>query len=318
MSNMFCPYCNTPLDPGGQFCHACGAPLEAPPALQAPSALQAPPVPDAPFGLEEPALAEASSFQPAQSPSFPSATRQKKPSVLVWIAAAAAMICLLGVLCVVVIASLIVPVIRDQVGQSVPMEKPVLVASTPTLRRPDPVETTTQVSDSGVSDPEVTVTEVLTPTPLPSPTLRPQGRPFVGELAPEFTLLDANIGESVTLSHFTGQPVLILFWATWCGYCEEEMPFFQAAHEAYQTDGLVILGVDYQDQRADVVEYGRTHQLTFPLLLDKAGEITDDTYLVNGFPTSVFIFRDGTISFIQIGTLTNKELNQQLELIIAP
>jgi len=96
------------------------------------------------------------------------------------------------------------------------------------------------------------------------------------------------------------------------------MPFLQAAHEAYQTDGLVILGVDYQDRRADVVEYRRTHQLTFPLLLDKDGDVTNDTYLVNGFPTSVFIFRDGTISFIQIGAMTNKELNQQLELIIAP
>jgi peroxiredoxin len=306
MSDLLCPYCNTPLDPGGQFCHACGAPLETQP------------VPDAPSGLEEPAPAEAPSFQPAQSPLIPPVTHKKKNSLLVWIAAGAIGICLISVLCLAVIASLVVPVIRDQAGQSVPMEKPVLVASTPTLRRSDPVENATQVSDSVVSDPVVVVTEALPPTPLPSPTLRPQGRPFVGQLAPEFTLLDANNGESVTLSHFTGQPVLILFWATWCGYCEEEMPFFQAAHEAYQTDGLVILGVDYQDRRADVVEYGRTHQLTFPLLLDKDGEITDDTYLVNGLPTSIFIFRDGTISFIQIGTMTNNELNKQLELIIAP
>lgn len=318
MSDLLCPYCSTPLDSGGQFCHACGAPLEAPPVLMQPPAQQVPPIPDHSPGSEESTPAEAASFQPPQALSIPSATRQKKASVLIWLAAGASMICLISVLCVVVIVSLIVPVIRDQVGRSVPLENPVLVVSTPTPSRPDPEDNATQLPDSEISRPDIGLTEAPPPPHLASPTLRPEGRPLVGEFAPDFTLLDANTGEPVKLSQFTGQPVVILFWATWCGYCEEEMPFLQAAHEAYQTDGLVILGVDYQDRRADVVEYGQDHRLTFPLLLDKDGEVTDDAYLVNGFPTSVFLFRDGTISFIQIGTMTNNELNQQIESIIAP
>ncbi len=324
MPDLHCPYCDTQLDPGGQFCHACGAPLEASPEQKASPEKKSQPVPETTPAmavgpnLDKAALEKSESLYPAQSPNYSPTTTKKKIPILVWIAAAAAVMCSFCVLCIAVGASLVIPVVRDQIGQAIPIEDPILSLTTPTLQHPNPIGPATQTPSSLIDEPGVVAIEGSPPTPFTNPTPRPQGRPFVGELAPEFTLLDANTGEAVTLSQFTGQPVVILFWATWCGYCEEEMPILQAAHEAYQTDGLVILGVDYQDRRADVVDYGRDHQLTFPLLLDKDGEITDDAYQVNGLPTSVFMFRDGTISFIQIGTMTNNELHQKLESIIAP
>jgi peroxiredoxin len=152
----------------------------------------------------------------------------------------------------------------------------------------------------------------------PSLTPRPNGKPFMGELAPDFTLLDAITGESVTLSQFTGQPVMVNFWATWCGYCEDEMPYMQSAYEQRQAEGLVILAIDYAETQSEVVSYGQSHGLTFTLLLDESGEIADNQYLVEGFPTSFFIYPDGTIAFIQVGSMTADEINLQLDTIMNP
>jgi peroxiredoxin len=308
MPNLTCSYCRrSDLDPQEEFCPACGAPLEPPSPTEAAPDLDAPPDFDAPPDLEAP---------PAPFPT--EVTPRKKLPALVWLAGGLAALCLLTVLCAVAVATVFVPVLRQQSRPQIPVVEMVYPSTTP--RRPEPVEPPTQVPEVVLSDPIVMPTEVPipTPTPIPSPTPRPEGRPYVGELAPEFTLLDANSGEAVTLSAFTGQPVLVHFWATWCTYCEEEFEALQTIYESYQADGLVILAVDYEDRRSDVVDYGISHQLTFPLLLDENGDITDNSYRVNGFPTTFFLFPDGRISFIQIGTMTDAEFQQQLDGILTP
>ncbi len=300
MPNLTCSYCRrSDLDPQEEYCPACGAPLEPPSHLEAPPDLEAPPVleaPSAPFPAEI-------------------APRKKLPA-LVWLAAGLAGLCLIAILCAVAVATVFVPVLRQQSGPEIPVVAVVYPSTTP--RRPEPVDPPTQVPEAVLSDPMVMPTEVPIPTPIPSPTPRPEGSPYVGELAPEFTLLDANSGEAVTLSAFTGQPVLVHFWTTWCTYCEEEFGALQTIYESYQANGLVILAVDYEDVRADVVEYGISHQLSFPLLLDEDGDVTDDAYRVNGFPTTFFIFPDGRISSIQLGTTTHAEFQQQLDGILTP
>jgi peroxiredoxin len=303
MQMLTCSYCRrTDLDPQEEFCPACGAPLEPPPHLEAAPDLEAPSLP------------------PAQLPVEPTPTPRKKLPALVWLAAGLAGLCLLAVLCAVAAATIFVPALRQQSGPQIPPVAVVYPTTTP--RRPQPVIPPTQAPEVVPTDPVVMATEAPlptpTPTPIPSPTPRPEGRPYIGELAPEFTLLDANSGEAVTLSAFTGQPVLVHFWATWCTYCEEEFEALQTIYESYQADGLVILAVDYEDRRSDVVDYGISHQLTFPLLLDEDGDITDNSYRVNGFPTTFFLFPDGRISFIRVGTMTDEEFQQQLDGILTP
>ena len=70
-----------------------------------------------------------------------------------------------------------------------------------------------------------------------------------GNRAPAFTLTDQH-GKKVKLSDFKGRPVWINFWATWCPPCKEEMPQMQAVYQAHKDSDLVILGVDFKEDRA--------------------------------------------------------------------
>ena len=288
MPDLYCPHCQISFEPRARFCSNCGRPLVA--RLEVP--------------VPPPAI--------AQRPPDHTVTK-----TLAWLAASALVLCVLGVGCATVFSYSIAYLrtqaepgnVVDQAGTSRPTLAPnPLDADDPLATQAEPI-----VPEPTASSPDLPiVTAGSTPTP------RPAGRPFVGALAPEFTLPEANSSEPVTLSDFSGQPVVVHFWATWCGYCEEEFAYLQEAFETHRTSGLVILAIDYEDQREDVIEYGQAHDLTFTLLLDKNGQITDDRYRVDGFPTSFFIFPDGTISFIQIGTMTPEELDEQLIRIMTP
>ena len=288
MPDQFCPHCQISFEPRARFCSTCGRPLEAVPA----------------FPVGQPALAQRTNNRTTWI-------------TLAWLAASAVVLCVVGLGCATVI-SYSISFLKAQVApvsEAGPVNTPrptlttgPLDAHTPPTMQPEPAGPEPTAPLPG----EPTITAAASPTP------RPAGKPFVGALAPEFTLPDAFSSEPVTLSHFTGQPLVVHFWATWCGYCEEEFAYLQDAFETHRDSGLVILAIDYEDRRDDVVEYGQTHDLTFPLLLDKNGQITDDTYRVDGFPTSFFIFPDGTISFIQIGTMTQEELDEQLNRILSP
>jgi peroxiredoxin len=318
MTDLSCPYCSSALDPRGKFCPACGAPLDAPPVVDAPPEPKAPAAEALPARERMPVVEALPDLEAAIRAQAAPARRSKLPG-LVWVAVGAVVLCLCAAACAVACgvaagALIFLPVEREQSWPAIPTAE--VMAPAPTSIRPDPVNPATPLPEPAVAEAEGN--PELIPTEAPLPTPRPEGSPYVGELAPEFTLLEANTGESVTLSAFTGQPVVLHFWTTWCTYCEEEFATLQSAYEAYQGNGLVVLAVDSEERRSDVVAYGQAHELTFPLLLDEDGDITNDAYRVTGFPTSVFIFPDGMISFIQVGTMTHNELYQQIEAIMTP
>ena len=108
---------------------------------------------------------------------------------------------------------------------------------------------------------------------------------------PDFTLMDLD-GEAVTLSQYKGQrPVLLVFWATWCPYCVEEMPNLVALQERY-ADRLQILAIDIQESHAKVASYASKRKLNFPILLDEDGDVSA-RYGVVGVPTLVLIDKEG-------------------------
>ncbi len=125
--------------------------------------------------------------------------------------------------------------------------------------------------------------------------------PQAGFLAPDFTLTTLE-GETVSLSDFRGQAVLVNYWATWCPPCKAEMPAMQRTYEAYRDQGFVVLAVNAtnQDALADVEAFVREYGLTFPVLLDESGSM-GALYRVNALPTSFFIRPDGVIEEVVIG-----------------
>ena len=130
-----------------------------------------------------------------------------------------------------------------------------------------------------------------------------------GETAPDFTLIDLE-GQPVSLSDWQGRPVLINFWATWCGPCEVEMPAVQAAYEAHQEDGLVVLAVAVEDTAENVERFFAKHDLTFQPLMDDG--VVSRAYRVPGLPTSFFVNADGQITAVHIGMLNESKIEEYL------
>jgi thiol:disulfide interchange protein DsbD len=112
----------------------------------------------------------------------------------------------------------------------------------------------------------------------------------------DFTLPD-TAGRAVTLSRFAnGAPVLLVFWATWCPYCNAAVPEINALHERGAGGELRILAVDYMENRETVDAFVRAKGVRFPVVLDGDGAVAGK-YGVVGIPTYVLIDREGKIAY---------------------
>lgn len=126
--------------------------------------------------------------------------------------------------------------------------------------------------------------------------------PRVGFLAPDFTLDLLGSEERVTLSDLRGKVVLVNIWASWCPPCRAEMPAINRVYQEYEAQGFEVLAVNttYQDNLADAKAFAQTLGLTFPMLLDRTGEVSQ-SYLLRGLPSSYFIDREGIIRYVVVG-----------------
>lgn len=129
--------------------------------------------------------------------------------------------------------------------------------------------------------------------------------------SPDFTLESLD-GERITLSSFAGQIVVLNFWATWCPPCREEMPDFQATYEKYKDRGVVFLGIDIAENRAEVESFIRDYGITYTILLDFSSEVAN-LYGINAIPTTYILDIDGTVLFSQVGALSADQLSAQIE-----
>lgn len=137
--------------------------------------------------------------------------------------------------------------------------------------------------------------------------------PRQGFSAPDFELRTLS-GEPIRLSDLVGKPVIINFWATWCAPCQVEMPAFEAAHQKYNQD-LIILAVNstIQDDASQVEDFVRARDLTFPILLDPNGTATR-AYQVRALPTTIMVNRNGMITNVVMGgPLSEAFLLSQIE-----
>jgi peroxiredoxin len=121
--------------------------------------------------------------------------------------------------------------------------------------------------------------------------------PVLGKRAPNFTLYSLD-GTKFTLSQFLGRRVLLNFWLEGCPPCEMEMPLIQTAFNKYDRDQLIILAVNVRGDVDKVNFFVGTQKLTFPVLLDTAGDV-DGIYRAPYFPTSYFIDSKGVIRQIK-------------------
>jgi peroxiredoxin len=131
----------------------------------------------------------------------------------------------------------------------------------------------------------------------PSPPVtqpRPAAKTDFTEKAPDFVLKDLN-GKKFRLSDFRGkQPVLIIFGATWCTFCREEIPHFKSIHTAYAKQGLEIVNIDIQESKEKVTKFAARYELPYRVLLDEDGTVAG-IYDIRGVPSMVLVDPSGNI-----------------------
>ncbi|MBI2345833.1 MAG: redoxin domain-containing protein [Deltaproteobacteria bacterium] len=134
---------------------------------------------------------------------------------------------------------------------------------------------------------------------------------LVGKPAPAFQLHTLD-GEPMTLAALTGHPLVINFWATWCGPCLHEHRVFRQAAETFAGTGVRFLGVVYQDSETNVREFLEQFGRPFEVLLDLGSAMAID-YGVGGVPETFFVNAQGIIREKYSGALTMEYLKQQIE-----
>lgn len=125
--------------------------------------------------------------------------------------------------------------------------------------------------------------------------LDPHAVPFgmAGHPAPLFTMKDLKTGEPVQMKDFIGKPIVLNFWATWCGPCKMEHPYLEWAFRKYGPE-VVFLGVVFEDTEENTRAFIAQNGGTFPQLFDLKSTVAVD-YAVAGVPETYFINREGTI-----------------------
>lgn len=130
----------------------------------------------------------------------------------------------------------------------------------------------------------------------------------------DFTVYD-KAGNSVKLSDYKGKPVVVNFWASWCGYCQREMPDFQTAYEKYG-DRIQFMMIDNTGTGNESAEDGdktiSEGGYTFPVFYDNDASAAD-AYTVRSLPLSLFVGADGKVKYIHDGVISSDKLNSYIE-----
>lgn len=134
--------------------------------------------------------------------------------------------------------------------------------------------------------------------------------------APDFTVYDRE-GREVRLSDYTGKPIVLNFWASWCGPCQNEMPDFEQAYADYGDEiEFVMLNATYGRETMDsarsfLEESGYTFPVYYDTDADAAAAIG-----VTAFPTTLFIGPDGTLTAYAISMLDAETLQRGIDMLL--
>jgi cytochrome c biogenesis protein CcmG, thiol:disulfide interchange protein DsbE len=146
-------------------------------------------------------------------------------------------------------------------------------------------------------------------------TRGPAGTPTtIGSSAPDFVLADLD-GNPLRLADLRGRPVVVNFWASWCGPCVEEFPLLRDAAARHADDGLAVVGIVWRDRSEAARDFMRRNGATWAAAMDPGERVARD-YGILGPPETYFIGRDGTIVARQIGQISSASLDEKLAAII--
>lgn len=133
--------------------------------------------------------------------------------------------------------------------------------------------------------------------------------------APALSLTEIH-GQPVSLADLRGQVVLVNLWATWCPPCKKEMPELQAFYNRHKDQGFTIVAINDGDPTAEVVQFVKDYELTFPVWLDPKYIATEQAFKTLNLPSSFVINREGTVVLSWVGGINRKNLEKYVTPII--
>jgi peroxiredoxin len=159
-------------------------------------------------------------------------------------------------------------------------------------------------------DCSVALWQGLSAAPAPAAThlIPPASR----KTAPDFTLIDSS-GTPIKLSNFRGKVVLLNFWATWCGGCQVEIPWFIEFQN--KNDGLNVIGISMDDDGwKSVRPYMREKKLNYTIVIDD--KKVNKLYSLDSMPMTVLIDRDGKIAASHVGLVSKADYQSEIEALL--
>jgi peroxiredoxin len=139
-----------------------------------------------------------------------------------------------------------------------------------------------------------------------------------GKPAPEFKLVDTT-GKKVTLSQFKGHPVVVNFWATWCGPCKLEMPWLEELSNKYKGQGLVVLGLSQDDStmtKDELAKAAKKAGVTYTILMPD--DVTAKAYSLSDYlPETFYVDSSGKIVDHTLGAHPKEEIEADVEKTMA-
>ena len=133
--------------------------------------------------------------------------------------------------------------------------------------------------------------------------------------APDFTLKDSD-GKTVKLSDYKGKVVLLNFWATWCGPCRIEIPWFMDFEQKFKDRGFAVLGVAMDDEGWEVVKpYLEKMKMNYRVVV--GDEMTATRYGgIDAMPSTFIIDKDGKIAAVHVGLVSKNSYQHDIEQLL--
>ena len=133
----------------------------------------------------------------------------------------------------------------------------------------------------------------------------------------DFVVPDMN-GADVRLADFKGRPVILNFWATWCGPCKVEIPALIELTDKYRDRKLAVLGVSVDDTPEDLRQFAAENKMNYTILVGRDQSRLQDVYdSVMMIPVTWYIRPDGTIFLKHKGPATREWFEDQLKAMLA-
>jgi len=135
--------------------------------------------------------------------------------------------------------------------------------------------------------------------------------------APDFTVYDMD-GNTVKLSDFFGKPIIVNFWATWCGPCKSELPAFDNMYAKYGDEVhflMVNLTDGSRDTKESVTSFVNDGGYSFPVYFDTTMEAAM-TYSAYSIPMTLLITSDGQLAHTQMGAMAEETLEKYTQTLI--